>query len=58
MRNRARNRLAGLLLVAFVPAWYLLMLAIAGHKPLTFRLYSTGQVLTVDGGHLTLISAG
>jgi hypothetical protein len=58
LRNQARNRLAGLLLVAFVPAWYLLMLAIAGHKPLTFRLVATGQVLTVDGGHLTLISGG
>ena len=58
VRNQARNRLAGLLLVAFVPAWYLLMLAIAGHKPLTFRLFATGQTLTVDGGHLTLISTG
>jgi ABC-2 type transport system permease protein len=58
LRNQARNRLAALLLVAFVPTWYLLMLAIAGHHPLTFRLFSTGQVLTVDGGHLTLISAG
>src|SRR5215469_12699276 len=34
------------------------MLAIAGHKPLTFRLAASGQVLTVDGGHLTLITAG
>jgi ABC-2 type transport system permease protein len=58
LRNQARNRLAGLLLIAFIPAWYLLMLAIAGHKPLTFRLFATGQALTVDGGHLTLISAG
>ena len=58
LRNQARNRLAALLLVAFVPAWYLLMQAIAGHTPLTFRLYATGQVLTVDSGHLTLISAG
>lgn len=58
LRNQARNRLAGLLLVVFVPAWYLLMQAIAGHKPLTFRLFATGQVLTVDGGHLTLITAG
>ena len=58
LRNQARNRLAALLLVVFVPAWYLLMLAITGHKPLTFRLFATGQVLTVDGGHLTLISAG
>jgi ABC-2 type transport system permease protein len=58
LRNQTRNRLAGLLLVAFVPAWYLLMLAIVGHRPLSFRLYATGQTLTVDGGQLTLISAG
>jgi ABC-2 type transport system permease protein len=58
MRNQTRNRLAGLLLAVFVPVWYLLMLAIAGHQPLSFRLYATGQVLTVDAGHLTLISAG
>jgi ABC-2 type transport system permease protein len=58
LRNQSRNRLAALLLVAFVPAWYLLMLAIAGQKPLTFRLDATGQILTVDSGHLTLISAG
>ncbi|HZC41341.1 MAG TPA: hypothetical protein VE343_11755 [Streptosporangiaceae bacterium] len=58
LRNQTRNRLAGLLLVAFVPVWYLLMLVIAGHQPLSFRLYATGRVLTVDAGHLTLISAG
>ena len=58
LRNQSRNRLAGLLLVAFVPAWYLLMAAIVGHTPLTFRLFATGRVLTVDGGHLTLITAG
>ncbi len=58
VRNQTRNRLAALLLAIFVPVWYLLMLAIAGHQPLAFRLYATGQVLTVDSGHLTLISAG
>lgn len=34
------------------------MLGIAGHAPLTFQLYATGRVLTVDGGYLTLITAG
>jgi hypothetical protein len=58
LRNQSRNRLAWLLLVAFVPAWYLLMAAIVGHERLTFKLYATGRVLTVDGGHLTLITAG
>ncbi|MGE5289208.1 MAG: hypothetical protein ACM3ML_18835 [Micromonosporaceae bacterium] len=58
LRNQTRNRLAGLLLGLFVPAWYLLLLAMTGHQQLNFRLYSTGQVLAVDGGHLSLISAG
>ena len=58
LRNQTRNRLAGLLLVVFVPAWYLLMAALTGHQILRFRLFSTGQVLAVDGRHLTLISAG
>jgi len=56
--NQSRNRLAWLLLVAFVPAWYLLMLAITGHTTLTFRLFATGRILTVNGGHLSLITAG
>ncbi|MFJ9543799.1 hypothetical protein ACIRPX_42225 [Streptomyces sp. NPDC101225] len=58
VRDQTRNRLAGLLLVLFVPAWYLMMDALAGHTPLDFKLYATGEVLHVDGGHLTLISAG
>ena len=58
IRNQARNRLAALLLVAFVPTWYLLMMTLAGHTSLSFRLYATGQILTMGGGHLTLISAG
>ena len=58
IRSQARNRLAAILLVAFVPAWYLLMIAMTGNRPLTFRLFATGQTLTVNGGHLTLITAG
>jgi ABC-2 type transport system permease protein len=58
LRNQARNRLAWLLLIGFVPAWYELMASIAGHAPLTFKLYATGRVLSVDSGHLTLITAG
>ena len=58
VRNQTRNRLAAVLLVAFVPAWYALMLAIVGHQQLTFRLFATGRVLAVDGGRLTLINAG
>jgi hypothetical protein len=33
------------------------MAALAGHQPLRFRLFATGQVLAVDGRSLTLISA-
>ena len=44
--------------MAFVPTSYLLMLAIVGHQPLSFRLFATGQIVTVDGGQLALISAG
>ncbi|WP_019065228.1 hypothetical protein [Streptomyces prunicolor] len=58
VRDQTRNRLAALLLVLFVPAWYLMMDALAGHTPLDFKLYATGRVLHVDGGQLTLISAG
>ena len=35
-----------------------MMDALAGHTPLDFKLYATGEVLHVDGSHLTLISAG
>ena len=58
LRNQARNRLAGLLLVGFVPAWYLLLGVFAGHQELAFRLFATGRILTVDARNLTLISAG
>lgn len=58
MREQVRNRFAVLLLVAFVPAWYALMVVIVPHTPLHFRLYSTHRVLAVDGRHLALITAG
>jgi hypothetical protein len=41
-----------------VPVWYLLMAALTGHTALSFPAVFTGQVLAVDGRHLTLISAG
>ncbi|MFF4550101.1 hypothetical protein [Streptomyces sp. NPDC001435] len=58
MRDQTRNRLAGLLLVLFVPVWYLATDAMASGQVLDFKLYATGEVLHVDGAHLTLISAG
>ncbi|MEV2255541.1 hypothetical protein AB0I94_34095 [Streptomyces sp. NPDC050147] len=58
VREQSRNRLAALLLVVFVPLWYLLMTSIAGDKDLEFKLYATGELLSVDGKHVTLITAG
>jgi hypothetical protein len=58
VRDQTRNRLAGLLLLVFVPVWYLVMDAMASGQALDFKLYATGQLLRVDGGRLTLISAG
>ena len=58
VRNQARNRFAWLLLALFVPAWYALMAALIPHDPLDFRLFSTGEVLSVDGRHLGLVTAG
>lgn len=58
LRNQSRNRMAAILLVAFIPIWYALMQAMVGHQELTFKLFATGALLSVDGGRLTLISAG
>jgi len=58
LRNQARNRLAWILLAAFVPAWYGLMAALIPHDPLTYRLFSSGRLLRVDGRHLGLVTAG
>ncbi|GHC74846.1 hypothetical protein [Streptomyces flavofungini] len=58
VREQSRNRLAALLLLGFVPLWYLLMTSIAGDKGLDFKLYATGDMLSVSGKHITLITAG
>ncbi len=58
LRNQSRNRMAAILLVAFIPIWYALMQAMVGHQALTFKLFATGALRSVDGGRLTLISAG
>jgi hypothetical protein len=55
---QVRNRLAWILLVAFIPVWYLLMGSMFRHTGAPFRLQSTGATLVVDGHNLTLISAG
>jgi hypothetical protein len=56
--GQVRNRLAWILLVAFVPVWYLLIGSMFSHTGAAFRLQSTGVTLAVDGHNLTLITAG
>ncbi len=58
LRNQARNHLAWTLLGLFIPAWYLFMALIVSHKPLHFKLFSSGIILRADGRELSLITAG
>lgn len=58
LAGHARNRLAAVLLVVFVPVWYLLIGAMIPHASVGFRLRATGTTLLVDGHNLSLISAG
>jgi hypothetical protein len=55
---QVRNRFAWILLVAFIPVWYLLTGSMFAHTGVEFRLQSTGATLVVDGHNLTLITAG
>lgn len=56
--EQARNRTALLLLVAFVPIWYGLMLLIIPPDAVAFRFRVTGQFMQVNGQRLSLITAG
>ena len=58
LAGHARNRLAAVLLIVFVPVWYLLIGAMIPHASVAFRLRATGTTLLVDGHNLSLISAG
>jgi ABC-2 type transport system permease protein len=58
LAGQVRNRLAWILLVTFVPVWYLLIGSMFSHTGAGFRLQSTGVTLVVDGHNLTLITAG
>ncbi len=58
LAGQIRNRFAWILLVAFVPVWYLLLGSMFAHNGAAFRLRSTGTTVVVDGHNLTLISAG
>jgi ABC-2 type transport system permease protein len=55
---QVRNRFAWVLLVAFIPVWYLLTGAMTPHAGVAFKLRATGATLVVDGYHLVLITAG
>jgi ABC-2 type transport system permease protein len=46
------------LLIAFVPGWYLIIGSMMRHTGAPFLLRATGTVLVVDGHDLTLITAG
>jgi ABC-2 type transport system permease protein len=58
LRNQARNHLAWMLLGLFIPAWYLFMALLVSHKPLHYKLFSSGVVVHADGRELSLITAG
>ena len=55
---QVRNRFAWILLVAFVPVWYLVIGSMISHTGVAFMLRATGAALVVDGHNLTLITAG
>jgi hypothetical protein len=56
--EQGRNRLALGLLLVFVPLWYYIVLLLAQGTRLEFKYWSTGLFLSVDGGNLTLLTAG
>lgn len=56
--EQGRNRLALGLLLVFVPLWDYLFLSITQGTTLPFKDWSTGQLLSVNGGNLTLLTAG
>ena len=58
LAGQVRNRLAWVLLVVFVPVWYLLIGSMIPHVGTGFRLRATGATLVVDAHDLTLITAG
>ncbi len=56
--EHARNRLAIVLLVAFVPIWYLLVSSLVPGSPVDFRFRVTGHFIRVDGRELSLLTTG
>jgi ABC-2 type transport system permease protein len=58
LAGQVRNRFAWVLLVSFVPVWYLLTSSMTSHAGAVFKLRATGATLVVDGHDLVLITAG
>ena len=59
LAGQVRNRFAWILLIVFVPVWYLVIGSMFGsHTSVAFRLRATGTTVVVNGHNLTLISAG
>jgi len=58
LAGQIRNRFAWILLIAFVPVWYLVVGSMMAHTGVAFRLSATGATIVVDGHNLTLITAG
>lgn len=56
--EQARNRMAIILLVAFVPIWYLTLAEITPSDPVAFKLWYTGNFLQVNGHNLVILSSG
>jgi ABC-2 type transport system permease protein len=58
LAGQVRNRFAWILLIAFVPVWYLLSGSMFPHTGVRFVLRATGTTLVVDGHNIGLISTG
>ena len=56
--DQIRNRMAMVLLIVFVPLWFLVIRAVTTHDMVSFHLRAAGRTISVDGAHLTVITAG
>lgn len=56
--DQLRNRMAMVLLIVFVPLWFLVIRAVTTHDQVSFHLRAAGRAISVDGAHLTVITAG
>lgn len=56
--GQARNRMAFMLLIVFVPIWYYLVGLLTLDAPIDFKFRVTGAFLHVSGHNLSLLTAG